>query len=143
MIELGIKGRRLKIAKLLRSRVYNYSSILLIALYSLVIFFYFAFGDLIFTNAETNRPLHFVEIFFLAIFVVDIILHFYAFRCLYLTGDYWNIVDITLTLCTMGLVFVDVLSKDQNLTKLTRIRGIFRILRIFLLIRKLGALSRI
>ena len=70
-------------------------------------------------------------------------MHFYAFRCLYLTCDYWNLVDLTLILATMALVILDVVGTDENLAKVTRIRGLFRILRIVLLIRKVGALTRI
>ena len=55
LVEIGITGSRLKIAKMLRSRVYNYSMIALISLYSLVIFTYFALGDLVNGNSrETN-----------------------------------------------------------------------------------------
>jgi hypothetical protein len=115
--------------------------ITLISLYSAVIFTYFALSDLLFGNsAETNKPLLLVEVGFLILFIFDICLHFYAFRCLYLTGDYWNIVDLTLILATTALVSLDVVSTNENLVKLTRIRGIFRILRIFLLIRKVGTL---
>jgi signal transduction histidine kinase len=70
-------------------------------------------------------------------------MHFYAFRCLYLTCDYWNLVDLTLIMATMALVILDVVGTDENLAKVTRIRGLFRILRIVLLIRKVGALTRI
>jgi len=144
LVEIGIIGNRLKCAKLLRSRIYNYTMITLITLYSLVIFTYFALGDLLFANTESsNRPLLLLEIGFLALFVLDISLHFYAFRCLYVTGDYWNFVDISLILATLGLVIVDVIDKDENISKLTRLRGLFRILRIVLLIRKVGALGRI
>jgi hypothetical protein len=52
LVEIGITGSRLKIAKMLRSRVYNYSMIALISLYSLVIFTYFALGDLVIGNSR-------------------------------------------------------------------------------------------
>jgi hypothetical protein len=55
LVEIGITGSRLKIAKMLRSRLYNYSMIAFISLYSLVIFTYFALGDLVIGNSrETN-----------------------------------------------------------------------------------------
>jgi hypothetical protein len=55
LVEIGITGNRLKIAKMLRSRVYNYTMISLISLYSLVIFTYFALGDLVISNSrDTN-----------------------------------------------------------------------------------------
>jgi signal transduction histidine kinase len=52
-------------------------------------------------------------------------------------------VDLTLIMATMALVILDVVGTDENLAKVTRIRGLFRILRIVLLIRKVGALTRI
>ena len=53
--------------------------------------------------------------------------------------------DLLLILATLGLVILDVIGgpSDSSMSKLTRLRGLFRILRIVLLIRKVGALRRI
>lgn len=69
---------------------------------------------------------------------MDIILHSYAFRGLYLT-DIWNIADIIVIVLSIVFVFLDLTtSEDSKLKGLLKIRGVFRLLRIFILFRKLN-----
>lgn len=48
----GIKGWRLKLAGTMKSKVYDILMIILIVLYTLLIFLYFAFQDMLFESIE-------------------------------------------------------------------------------------------
>lgn len=54
--------------------------------------------------------------------------------------DYWNIFDLFIIIISLLFVFLDIFVENEVLDGILKIRGIFRLLRIFLLIRKLNAL---
>ena len=75
----------------------------------------------------------------LGIFVVEIILHTFAYWVLYLR-DPWNIADIVIILISIAFVLVDLTAKSNSsaLKGILKIRGVFRLLRVFILVRKLN-----
>lgn len=65
--------------------------------------------------------------------------HIYAYGILFLR-DYWNILDIIVILLSIAFVLMDLLITNSSaLDGFLKIRGIFRLLRVFILIRKLNA----
>jgi len=53
--------------------------------------------------------------------------------------DYWNILDIIIILISIAFVLLDLLLETNNaLSGFLKIRGIFRLLRVFILIRKVN-----
>ena len=54
--------------------------------------------------------------------------------------DIWNAIDFIVILLSVLFVFLDMYLKDSALKGILRIRGIFRMLRVFLLVRKLNTL---
>ena len=69
---------------------------------------------------------------------MDIVLHSFAFRGLYLK-DTWSIADIIVIALSIILVCLDLtLSDDSKFKGVLKIRGVFRLLRIFILFRKLN-----
>ena len=75
----------------------------------------------------------------LGVFIVEILLHLFAYGCLYIK-DYWNIADIIVILISITFVLLDLSLKSNSsaLNGILKIRGVFRLLRIFILARKLS-----
>lgn len=71
--------------------------------------------------------------------MVEIILHFVAFKLLYLK-DYWNIFDMFIIILSVAFVLLDIFIDNSVIDGILKIRGIFRLLRVFLLVRKLNTL---
>ena len=63
----------------------------------------------------------------------------YAYNLLYLR-DIWNLMDFIVIILSVLFVLLDMYLPDSGFKNILRIRGIFRMLRIFLLVRKLNAL---
>ena len=68
-------------------------------------------------------------------------LNFTGFGCLFVK-DYWNIADITVILLAIVLVVLDMTLSGGELSGLLKLRGLFRLLRIGILIRKFDAIRR-
>ena len=68
-------------------------------------------------------------------------MNFIAFGWLFVK-DYWNIVDITVILAAVALVITDIIYSGNNLDALLRIRGLFRLVRIGILLRKFDAIRK-
>jgi hypothetical protein len=81
----------------------------------------------------------YIELSILGIFVVEIALHIIALGKLYMK-DYWNVFDLAVILLSVAFVLIDMLVDNNVLQGFLKIRGVFRLLRIFLLIRKLNTL---
>ena len=80
-----------------------------------------------------------IELAILAIFVFEIITHIFAFHIHYLR-DWLNIVDIIVIIISIIFVLLDIYLPDNNAFRgFLKVRGVFRLLRIFILIRKLNA----
>lgn len=75
----------------------------------------------------------------MAVFVIEIFLHFLSFGLLYLK-DYWNIFDLVIIILSVAFVLLDMFTNNSVLSGILKIRSIFRLLRIFILVRKLNAL---
>lgn len=74
----------------------------------------------------------------MGIFIIEITLHIYSYGLLYIK-DPWNIADITIIMICLVLVLVDLFIDSSNSFRgFLKIRGIFRLLRIFILMRKLN-----
>ena len=81
-----------------------------------------------------------MEIAILTIFSLEIILSLVAVLRFYLK-DPWNVFDLFIIIVSITFVMLDVfVSANQSLKNFLKIRGIFRLLRIFILIRKLNTL---
>ena len=139
--KIGIRGARLNLAMLLRSKAYDVLMILLIVLYTLLIFVYFAFDCQYFAeNPKDEKIFLYVEIAILGVFSLEIFLSILALHTLYLK-DPWNVFDLFIIIVSITFVLIDVfISSNQSLKSFLKIRGIFRLLRIFILIRKLNTL---
>ena len=75
----------------------------------------------------------------LGVFVIEIGLHIFAFHIHYL-ADWLNILDIVIIILSIIFVLLDILlAADNKFRGFLKVRGIFRLLRIFILIRKLNA----
>lgn len=137
--KIGIDGWRLDLAMKLRTKAYDVLMIILIILYTCLIFIYFALADQYFSGGINLVIFYIIELTILGIFVIEIFLHFLAFRLLYLK-DYWNIFDLIIIIISVVFVLLDIFINNSVIDVILKIRGIFRLLRVFLLIRKLNTL---
>lgn len=120
--------------------------IVLIIIYTLLIFVFFGFDDVeACTDAAKEQQFareqifYIIELTILGVFVIEIALHIYAYNVLYLR-DVWNLIDFIVILLSVLFVLLDMLLPESGFKNILRIRGIFRMMRIFLLIRKLNTL---
>lgn len=139
LLKYGITGCRLSTANVLRSKPYDIFMIILIILYTLLIFLFFGFEDTFFSG-DNVMIFYIIELSILGIFCVEITVHIIAFTMLYLR-DWWNLFDILIIIISLIFVFLDIFVDNDQLSGFLKIRGIFRLLRIFLLIRKLSQLK--
>lgn len=135
----GVKGCRLSLAMLLISKPYDIFMIILIILYTVLIFLFFGLVDTVFAGTSNQTIFYIIELIILGIFCVEIALHVIALGKLYMR-DCWNIFDIVIIILSLLFVLLDMFNDDSVLEGILKIRGIFRLLRIFLLIRKLNTL---
>lgn len=110
--------------------------------YSALIIIYLVFDDGTVLSDSQMKIFYILEIVLLTFFILDISLYLISFRLLYIR-DTWNIVDIVVITLSLVFVIVDIFSTSTSLKAFLKIRAIFRLLRIFLLVRKLQALRRI
>jgi cAMP-specific phosphodiesterase 4/calcium/calmodulin-dependent 3',5'-cyclic nucleotide phosphodiesterase len=138
----GLSGFRLRLANILRSKIYDYMQIGIIAVYAALIILYLVFDDGSILDESQLVFLYYLEIALLSFFILDITLYIISFRLLYLR-DTWNIIDIVVITLSIAFVLLDIFSSSQSLKAFLKLRAVFRLLRVFLLIRKLNALRRI
>lgn len=132
---------RLFIANIMRSKVVDFFIIGLIILYTLLVVVYLAIDNIISEYRSVELGLEIVELVFLGIFIVEISMNFIGFGCLFVK-DYWNIVDITVILAAVALVITDIIYSGSNLDALLRLRGLFRLVRIGILLRKFDSIRK-
>lgn len=137
-IKNGITGCRLKLVLFLRSRPYDLSMTILILIYTLLMFLYFASVDA-FPLRSDHTIFHIIELIILGIFCLDIILHVISLGLLYLK-DYWSIFDILIITLSLIFAVLDIRISNGELDSLLKIRGIFKLFRIFVIVRKLNTL---
>jgi len=80
-----------------------------------------------------------IELSILGLFVIEISLHIFAYNMMYLR-DVWNLIDFIVIILSVLFVLLDMYLPDSGFKNILRIRGIFRMMRIFLLVRKLNTL---
>lgn len=134
----GVVGWRLKISDVLKTKAFDIGMITLIILYTLLIFLFFAL-DGTQAYADHSTPFYVIELVILGVFSLEIFFHFLAYGELYFY-DKWNIFDIFIIILSILFVLLDILVDNKALKGFLKIRGVFRLLRIFILIRKLNVL---
>lgn len=142
----GVKGFRKSTALMLKTKAYDIFMIILIVIYTLLIFVFFAFDDVEsctvsqkLEKKQREEIFYIIELSILALFVIEITLHIYAYNMIYLR-DVWNMIDFIVIILSVLFVLLDMYLPDSGFKNILRIRGIFRMLRIFLLVRKLNTL---
>jgi hypothetical protein len=113
--------------------------IFLIIAYALFVFFFFGFIE-DFKDEYNLMAFYITELVIIGIFIIDIVLHIIALGFLYIK-EYWNIVDVMVILTSIVFVLTDIFVHSIFIEGFFKIRGILRLLRIFLLISKLNALK--
>ena len=134
----NIKGIRGSVARATQSKVYDITMIILIVGYTLLVLVQFGLDGQDFYD-DIKNTIYVIELCILGIFVIEIFLHICAFHIHYLE-DWLNILDIVVIILSIIFVLLDILLDEDNWFRgFLKIRGIFRLLRIFILIRKLNA----
>ncbi len=77
----------------------------------------------------------YIELSILGVFIVEIVLSCSAFGKYYIL-DWWNIFDILIIMLSVAFVLLEMNMENDKLNSILKIRGVFRLLRIFLLFRK-------
>jgi hypothetical protein len=94
-------------AMITKSKLYDIFVILLIILYTILIFVYFGVDG---TDVEKKKNLmkmfYIIEIVILSLFVIDITIHITAYFCMYLR-DPWNIFDLIVIILSIVFVILD------------------------------------
>ena len=103
-----------------------------------MVFAFFALEDYFSDHPNIETNLYYAELVILGIFIIEITLHFIGYRMMYF-ADLWNIFDTVVILLSIVFVLLDLqVDEKSSLSGFLKIRGIFRLLRIFLLVRKLN-----
>ena len=154
LVKSGIHGNRLKLSLMLASKGYDIAQIVLIVIYCILMVVTFLVEDIIYENSQcptetgTNSQdatqqkavidvLVFLEIVILLFFVLDILVHIIGYGLIFLK-DYWNMIDAVVILVNIVFVIVDTQVQAGILKDILKIRGFFRLIRIFVLIRKVN-----
>jgi Ion transport protein len=132
---------RLFVAKFMRSKPVEIFIILLIIIYTLLVVVYLAIDNIISSNNKVELGLQIFELVLLFVFWVETVLNFIGFGMLFVK-DYWNIVDISVILLAVVLVILDISLSGSSLDALIRLRGLFRLVRIGILLRKFDAIRK-
>ena len=97
---------------------------------------YFILEEDIDNNDDVKLSLLCVELVILGIFVIEIGLNLYSYGCKYLK-DLWNLFDFIVILVSIAFVIIEMtVDNDGPLANILRIRGLFRVVRLFILMRK-------
>lgn len=79
----------------------------LIVVYTLIVLLQFGLEETVFArNPHIEEVFFIIELVILGIFVIEILLHVYAFGKMYLQ-DYWNISDIIVIFLSFVFVILD------------------------------------
>lgn len=106
LINYGIAGCRLGLAKIIRSKPFEITMILLIIIYCILIFLIFGLVDNYFNSEQNTMIFYIIELIILGTFCIEASLHVIALGKLYLR-DPWNIVDIIIIVISVIFVFLD------------------------------------
>ena len=83
--------------------------------------------------------MQYIEISILSIFIAESLCNFVAFGCLYFQ-DCWNVFDVIVLLISLSFVIIEINTTHTRLHGFLKIRGIFRLVRVIILIRKMNLL---
>ena len=138
---------------MLASKGYDIAQIVLIVIYCILMVVTFLVEDIIYENSQCPNEtgtiqdtsqqkavidvLVFLEIVILLFFVLDILVHVIGYGLIFLK-DYWNMIDAVVILVNIVFVIVDTQVQAGILKDILKIRGFFRLIRIFVLIRKVN-----
>jgi hypothetical protein len=111
LIKHGVTGCRLTTAEFLKTKIYDIFVIILIILYTLLIFIYFGLDGNV-DESKYQTTLYIVEIIILGFFVLDITLHISSYCTLYLK-DCWNIFDLIVIVLSILFVVLDFKVKNK------------------------------
>lgn len=109
--------------------------VMVTVLFALEIFAYLAIEEFIKEDLTANRVILGIEALLLSVFTADVIINILAFRRHYF-HDRVVLIEIIVIFLTLSFVVSDVIVEEK--TDFFKIRGVFRILRIFLLFRKVS-----
>jgi len=99
---------------LLRTKPYDICMIILIILYTVLIFVYFALESTTNCNAKKNFVFLYIEIAILGIFCLEITVHIIALGNIYMK-DLWNVFDLVIIILSVLFVLMDVFVKSKGL----------------------------
>lgn len=115
----------------------------LIIFYCVLVFVSFGISD-IDTEGSLQSVINilvYIELVILLIFIGEILVNIYAYGFKFYFRDRWLFFDAVVIFGSVVLVVVDLSLEDSAFSSISKIiRGIFRLLRIFLLFRKVGAM---
>ncbi|EGR33678.1 hypothetical protein IMG5_045930 [Ichthyophthirius multifiliis] len=138
---------RRKIKNAMKSKFIQYLVVLLIFLYTTLIFTNIALDDLIEDkdkSSQITKQLHYIELIILSIFFIEIILNSYSSGLKHYFSNKSLFLDFLIIIISIILVIIDISTSNNSFSSVaTIIRGIFRFLRIFLLIRKFQTFKKI
>lgn len=146
--EKSISSNRLKAKKLMSHKCTQWFIIILVFIYTILIFSVLAMDDILDEN-EKEKPLEvllYVEIIILFMFVLEIGLTAYGQGFKYYFRDVYLIFDAVVIFISIIFVIIDLatdFNDDSYKVVTSALRGIFRFVRIFLLIRKLNTIKKI
>mmetsp|Transcript_42277 Transcript_42277/g.30471 ORF Transcript_42277/g.30471 Transcript_42277/m.30471 type:complete len:219 (+) Transcript_42277:324-980(+) len=146
----GIQGCRSDLACVLMTKCYDVFMIILICYYSTCMVIYLIVEDMVIITYENEteeidlqsaelveRIFVINELVVLASFCLDITLHIIAYGKYYLV-DYWNIFDVIIIFINILFVVLDIYDVEGNFSSVLKLRGLFRIMRILIVFRKIN-----
>ena len=150
MVRSGISGNRLKLSLMLSSKNYDIFQIVLIVIYCFLMIVTFMVEDIFYADQKCDKDfvpskeyiifhnmLILAEILILLVFTLDIGLHICGYGWIFLQ-DCWNLVDAVVILFNILLVIVDSQVSSGIIKSILKLRGFFRLIRIFVLMRKVN-----
>lgn len=129
------------------AKPFQYFMISLIIFYCFLVFISFGINDIEDNEGELASVitiLVYIEIVVLTIFILEIIFNIYAYGFKFYFRDRWLFFDALIMIGSIVLVVIDLVLENSSFNTISKIvRGIFRLLRIFLLFRKVAVFLKI
>jgi hypothetical protein len=71
--------------------------------------------------SESHKTIfHYIEMTFLVLLMSDFLIHFYAFRLLYIQGDLWTLFDVSLISANIIIVAFDIAQISELMQSLDK-----------------------
>ena len=120
----------------IRGRCFDIFIIILIVVYTLLVVVTLVLEDEVEGNEDARVSLLTIELVILGIFCFEISLSLYVYHCKYFK-DLWNVLDAVVILISIAFVLIDLMADPEGaLGGLLKMRALFRLVRIFILMRK-------